>query len=119
MEPAGRVHCLPLHHRHRSGGDPGPGVPHQPHHHPRDAGPQDRQGPQAAQDGQGYPGSAGHGHAGIAAGRLSSLIMKNILLHSCIFVRLGTLAFYSSYCSSFLPPLVSSFLEDLVRVHFN
>ena len=84
MEPAGRVHCLPLHHRHRSGGDPGPGVPHQPHHHPRDAGPQDRQGPQAAQDGQGYPGSAGHGHAGIAAGRLSSLIMKNILLHSCI-----------------------------------
>ena len=36
-----------------------------------------------------------------------------------IFVRLGTLAFYSSYCSSFLPPLVWSFLEDLVRVHFN
>ena len=28
--------------------------------------------------------------------------------------RLGTLAFYSSYCFSFLPPLVWSFLEDLV-----
>ena len=84
MEPAGRVHCLPLHHRHCSGGDPGSGVPHQPHHHPRHAGPQDRPGPQAAQDGQGYPGSARHCHAGIAAGRLSPPVMKNILLHPYI-----------------------------------
>ena len=116
MEPAGRVHCLPLHHRHRSGGDPGSGVPHQPHHHPRHAGPQDRPGPQAAQDGQGYPGSVGHCHAGIAAGRLSEEVGYEEHFATSLYLlpRLGTLAFYSSYCFSFLPPLVWSFLEDLV-----
>ena len=68
MESTGRIDRFPLNHRYRSGGDPGSGLPDQPHHHPRDESVADSEGPQAAQDGQGDQSSAGHCHAGAPSG---------------------------------------------------
>ena len=44
------------------------GVPDQPDDYPGDEGAADREGAQAAEDGEGDPGSAGHCHAGSTTG---------------------------------------------------
>ena len=69
MEPARCLHSDPVSNRHLSGGDRGPGVPHQPHHHQGDEGAQDCQGAQASQDGKGYKISSRHCHASFTSGQ--------------------------------------------------
>ena len=43
-------------------------IHHQPHPDPGDEGPEDSQGPQAPQDGEGYPSFAEHSDAGPTTG---------------------------------------------------
>ena len=72
MEPTGRVYCLPFNYWNRVGGNPGSGLPDQPHHHPSYEGVEDSEGPQAPQDGQGDQSSAGHCYAGSPSGNHTS-----------------------------------------------
>ena len=70
MEPVGRVDSLPVHYWDSFGGDRGPGVPHQPHHHQSHEGSAHCQSSQAVEDGQGYQISVGYGYASFAPGDL-------------------------------------------------